>query len=205
MDAVIKNLVNRLHPELAQNTHLPQWGKITRIPNPPSAGDLSTEDEPYYAVDVQLLDELSNALGPIYESVPLPVPFAGHQRGAFGFPPVGTRVLIMWVYGSPAHPVITGIYPLDRHLPSIGETGTLWQQSAQTYFHTTEDESVDLHAFNKMRLGNTSVDVVAELELLAQLVAEHKHTSNKPGILTSEPNNTVVIGNVSKKVGSLKM
>lgn len=198
MEQVIRNIVQKLFPELANRTNLPKWGKVSRIPSAVSAGQLSTEEEPRYAVDVQLLDEHGQPDGPVYESVPLPVPFAGNNRGAFAFPPVGTRVLVQWVYGSPHHPVITGVYPLERHLPKLGETETLWQHSANTYLRSNEEESVDLRVLNKLRLGNAGVDLVAEVQRLADILASHTHPS------VSKPIQSGQIADVASKVNQIK-
>lgn len=171
----IKNAIRKLYPEIASRHHLPQWAIVERIPGSISSGQLSTELEPAYGVDVVMLDSQGNQTDTIYESVPLPVQGAGHSRGTFCFPPKGTLVLVQFVDGSPAHPVITDIYATGRHLPALASNETLIQQSAATYLRGTSSENWDLRARNKIRLGNEDVDLVEEVRRLAEILATHKH------------------------------
>lgn len=176
----IKNAIRKLYPEIASRHHLPQWAMVQRIPGNVSDGQLSTELEPAYGVDVVMLDSDGNQTKTIYESVPLPVLGAGHSRGSFCFPPKGTLVLVQFVDGSPAHPVITDIYATGRHLPALASNEVLIQQSAATYLRGTQAESWDLRARNKIRIGNADVDLVEEVRRLAEILATHKHdTSTK--------------------------
>ncbi len=199
MDKLIKRTLRQTNPELESGNHLPRWGIITRIPATIKSGQVSTPVEPAYAVDVQLLTQDGQPDGNPYESVPLPVTGVGHNRGFFAFPPVGTRVLVQFAYGSPAHPVITGIYPTDRHLPALKEAEVLIQQSAATYQRATESEDWDIRARNKVRVGNKDVDLVAEVQRLASLLADHKHPK------TDIPTNAEAIAGVANKVEQIKL
>ena len=175
MDEIVKRSLLKTNPELQSGNHLPRWGIVSRIPSPVADGQLSTADEPAYAVDVQLLTEAGEPDGNPVESVPLPATFAGNGRGLFGFPPVGTRVMVQYVYGSPAHPAITGVYPHNRNLPALLETELLMQQSPATFLRATDGEDWVLQARNKVWLGSALVNVVTEIRRLAELVASHKH------------------------------
>lgn len=195
----IKNAIRKLYPELEEGHHLPKWGVVERIPGNIKDGQLSTEFEPGYAVDIKLLDKKTGQpKEPIYESVPLPVDFASHNRGKYGFPQPGTRVLVQFVDGNPKDPVITHIYPLNLHMPALDTKETLMQHSPATYLRTTQDENVDLRARNKIRLGNKEVDVVAELHRLSSILESHTH----PKVGT--PVQSAAIANVTQKVGSIK-
>lgn len=198
MDAIVKRSLLKTNPELESGNHLPRWGLVTRIPAPLADGQLSTAMDAGYAVDVQMLTEAGEPDGTPYESVPLPSYMIGNNRGVYGFPQPGTRVLVQFVYGSPEHPVITGIYPLARHMPALSESETLLQHSAQTFLRSTESENWDLRARNKLRIGNASVDLVTEVQRLAALLRDHTHPKTPP------PTNAAAIGDVASKVASIQ-
>lgn len=204
MEDLVKRIIARLFPALDAGTVYPRWGVITHIPGDVGDGALADDDNPQFAVDVQPLriDPASGALvadgAVIYPSVPFPVPMAGNNRGLFGFAQPGTRVLLQFVQGLPAHPVITGVYPAGRNLPALGAEETLLQHSAATFLRSSGGEDWDLRARNKLRLGNASVDLVAEVQRLASLLQGHTH----PG--TAPPTNAGEIRDVAGKVGSIK-
>lgn len=199
MDAIVKRSLLKTNPELQSGNHLPRWGIVSRIPSPISEGQLSTAGEPAYAVDVQLLTEAGEPDGNPVESVPLPATFSGNGRGLFGFPAVGTRVMVQYVYGSPAHPAITGIYPHERNLPALLETETLVQHSPATFLRSTETEDWVLQARNKLWLGSMAVNLVAEVARLAALVRDHDHIKT-----VGKPKNAGAIGDVANAVESIK-
>lgn len=176
----IKNAIRKFYPEIASRHHLPQWAQVHRIPGNIVDGQLSTELEPAYAVDIVVLDKKGNPTKTVYESVPLPITGAGHSRGMYCFPPAGTLVLIQFVDGSPQHPVITDIYATGKHLPALADKETLIQQSAATYLRATIDESWDLRARNKVRIGNAEVDLVEEVRRLADILSTHTHPKVMP-------------------------
>lgn len=194
----LKKAIARFYPEIASGYHLSRFALVQRIPSSVADGQLSTEEEPRYAVDVVLLDKFGNKTETVYESVPLPVDSSGHSRGQFGFPNVGTRVLIEFAYGSPAHPVITNIYPTNLHLPAIDEKEVLIQRSAATFIRMTQTEDIDLRSRNKARFGNADVDIVSELHRLAELLEKHVHIPN------SIPKNHTVIADVKDQVAQVK-
>lgn len=199
MDEVVKRSLMKTNPELQSGNHLPRWGIVSRIPSPISEGQLSTDAEAAYAVDVQLLTDAGEPDGNPIESVPLPATFAGNGRGLFGFPQVGTRVMVQYVYGSPAHPAITGIYPHERNLPALLETETLLQQSAATFLRSSETEDWVLQARNKLWLGNSIVNLVEEVARLAALLRDHDHIKT-----VGKPKNAAAIGSVANAVESIK-
>lgn len=175
MEELIKKVLLRLFPELQQQAHLLQFAQVVAIPSPPSDGHLSVEDNPSYAVNIQMLDQHHAAYGPIFEHVPLPVLTAGHSRGQFAFPQVGTVVAVLFAYGNPRRPVIVNVYPFDLHLPALGATETLIQHSPATFMRSTNDENWHLQARNKLWIGNTVVNLVAEVRKLSEWARDHKH------------------------------
>ena len=198
MEELIKRMIHKLYPEMQQQLHLVQFARVEKIPAPVADGELSTAFEPRYAVDIQMLDANHQPIGPIHPAVPLPVHTASHGRGMFGFPQPGTLVSVQYAYGDPERPVIVNVYPHEQHLPAVGERDTLLQHSAATYLRSDDEESWDLRARNKLRLGNADVDIVAELHRLANELKNHKH----PG--TAIPTNAAIIADIADKVGSVK-
>lgn len=198
MEQLILRILRKLYPALAAGTVYPRWGIITRT-GTVADGVLADANEPAFSVSVQMLDEQHQPLGPVYESVPLPVGMAGNSRGMFGFPQTGTWVLVQFVQGSPSQPVITGVYPTGRHLPAVGEGETLIQHSSAVYLRSTSTEGWDMRSRNKIRVGNADVDIVEQLATLAEILKNHDH-QNK-----IKPTQSAQIGEVSDKVGSLKM
>ena len=199
MDEVIKRSLLKTNPELESGNHLPRWGLVTRIPAPLTDGQLSAAMDTGYAVDVQMLTETGDPDGTPYESVPLPSHMIGNNRGVYGFPQPGTRVLVQFVYGSPEHPVITGIYPLDRHMPALGNEETLIQHSPATFLRSTQDEDWRLQARNKVWIGNAMVNLVAEVRRLSEWARDHKHPANMKEAVTK-----AAAGAIARKVQSIE-
>ena len=52
---VIRKIVERLYPELAAGLHLPILAVVIGVPDPPSGGEMCSEETPKYAVDIRLL------------------------------------------------------------------------------------------------------------------------------------------------------
>lgn len=194
----LKKAIARFYPEIASGYHLSAFAVVQRIPGGIDAGDVSTELEPKYAVDVVLLDKFGNKTSTVYESVPLPGRFVAASRGEFGFPAVGTRVLIEFAYGSPAHPVITNLYPVNLTLPALDTSEILLQQSVDTFVRMLQSGDIDLRTASKARIGNSDVDLVSELHRLSALLENHTHAPS------GEPNNSADIGDVKSKVATVK-
>lgn len=199
MDEIVKRTLRQTNPELESGNHLPRWGLVTRIPAPLTEAQLSTAVDHGFVVDVQMLKENGEPDGTPYESVPLPSAMIGNNRGVFGFPQPGTRVLVQFVYGSPEHPVVTGIYPLGRHMPALGEMETLLQHSPQTFLRSTAAENWEMKAMNRVWIGSADVDLVAELQQLAALLRDHDHIKT-----VGKPKNAGAIGTVADRVGNIK-
>ncbi|WP_102341182.1 hypothetical protein [Vibrio cyclitrophicus] len=131
----IKRIIFRLFPELTGRWHLPRWGKVVALPELPQEGDLSDRFYPYYAVDVQLLDEK----GMEYEdksplqAVPLPVPGLGDHAGRLEPPAIGSIVELGFMFGQPDKPFIRCVLPLGFKLPGIKEGESRYQQRQGVY------------------------------------------------------------------------
>jgi uncharacterized protein involved in type VI secretion and phage assembly len=66
----------------------------------------------------------------IVEAVPVGIAAAGHERGFYGLPEVGTLVALSWFYGLPERPYVSAILGERKALPSIDADEQLWQQRA---------------------------------------------------------------------------
>lgn len=131
MREVIKRVVLQMYPELSGGYHLPHMAEIVGIADTPAAGDLADDFRPHYAVDLQVLTVHGEADSkiPVLHAVPLPASVCGGaEMGSFAFPQRGTRVMLMFAYGSPNHPTITSIYPHGGALPKVAEGELLLQQ-----------------------------------------------------------------------------
>lgn len=196
MEAIIKKLLFKLYPEMQQGQHLLQFAVITDLQPDISSGQVSSAMEPRYAVNIQMIDKAGNLYGPIIESVPLPVAMASHNRGAFGFPQVGTRVAIQYAYGDPEQPVIVNIYPHDKNLPALKGSETLLQHSPATFLRSSDEENWELRARNKIRVGNADVDLVDQVQQLAAILASHTHP--RVGVISQSADVTTIANNVNK-------
>lgn len=205
MEELIKRLMAKFYPALDAGTVYPRWGEITRWSEDIAEGALADDDEPRFAVDVQplVIDDASGQLRPdgrvIYASVPLPVAMAGNNRGQFGYPQPGSRVLLQFVQGLPAHPVITGVYPSGRNLPALVGDETLLQHSSATFMRSTDDEDWRLQARNKLWLGNQVVNLVAEVRKLSEWARDHKHAA-----LMKEAVTKAEAGAIASRVASIE-
>lgn len=135
MEKIIKRIILRLFPELSAGLHLPIFGEVVSVREEPRDGDICDEFRPYYAVDVQLLDQYGKPDNtyPLYRDVVLPLPVTGHEKGFFCFPEPGTVVEIAFAYGSPNKPFIRCIIPAGRSLPGLDLGEQLFQISPSSY------------------------------------------------------------------------
>ncbi|WP_143728910.1 hypothetical protein [Microbulbifer sp. GL-2] len=93
--------------------------------------ELAEEFRPRYGVDVHVLTPEGKADErlPIFRSVPLPLQYAGNERGAFGFPQPGTVVELAFAYGQPNQPFIRTVLSHGVGLPALDREDLIWQQS----------------------------------------------------------------------------
>lgn len=131
MDQAVARLIDRKRPELASGLHLPMLARVVAISDPPREQELSDEFRPRFAADVQPLDErgrVDEAL-PVFRSVPLPLHYAGAERGTFAFPEPGTVVELAFAYGLPDQPFIRTVLARGASVPALDREESLWQQS----------------------------------------------------------------------------
>lgn len=130
---VIKKIVEKLYPELRAGDHLPKIARVVQISDAPTDAQVVTMSRPFYAVDIQPLDEQGQDLGDRFKDIPLALPAVGGGRGFFTFPDVGTLVEYTFAFGRPDKPYIRCILPLDQPMPPLNTNESRWQQSDRVY------------------------------------------------------------------------
>ncbi|WP_421164685.1 hypothetical protein [Aeromonas dhakensis] len=125
-------------PELADQMHLPKFGRVEAISDSAAAGQLNDPFRPRYAVDVQLLGEdgQPDKATPLYRAVPLPVMFGGHEQGLLQFPIEGTIVELGFAFGRADRPFIRTVLGTGWPLPDIAPGEQLQQQRAEVFSRT---------------------------------------------------------------------
>lgn len=139
MEAEIKRIVKKQFPELASAYHLPIFARVESISDPQSQESISDPFRNRYAVDIRVLTaqgEIDTEL-PLFGDVPLPVPFAGLERGSFAYPDPGTIVEIAFAYGLPDQIFIRTILARHLSMPAC-EVGDHVNQQAPGVFDKTK-------------------------------------------------------------------
>lgn len=147
MKKAIKSLVDKSYPELAGGYHLPRFAEVVAVRETPAAGNVADPFRPFYAVDVQVLNEHGepDTGFPVLYDVPLPTSGAGHEQGHFSFPADGTRVEIGFAYGSPNQPFVRSVQAHGLSLPQIERGEQRWQFGAGSFQRVDKDGSWELH------------------------------------------------------------
>lgn len=190
MEKTIKRLVLKMFPELSARYHLPVFAEVVGVRETPAEGDVCNEFRPYYAVDVQVLDEHGepDQAYPILKDVILSLPVAGHEMGQFAYPENGTWVEIAFAYGSPNKPFIRSVVPHRLTLPPVERGEQRWQHNAESFQRADKDGNwerktdLDIHDKSLTRLIE-ALDVV-----------ENFHRSVK----NTETNDTEIIGAIKR-------
>lgn len=223
IEQTIKRIVRRLFPELTARTHLPQWARVVKV-HPVAGGEISTQKEPLYCVDIQVLDALGrdDSAVPVFAKVPLPATGAGLNRGVFAYPKLGALVEIGFILGNPDKPFIRTILVQGCTLPALGADDVLASKDENNFYRIDGDNNIteqcqavaDRLATLKQRLvvadggtvwvGNQSDNV---LELLSGLMGEVITIANAAAAHNhggSGPNNAGTFSGASGAVGGLK-
>lgn len=218
MSELIKKIIKKLYPELDSGLHMSKYAKVVRVAKPPASGDVSSADEPYYAVDIRMLTEKGeiDESKPVYESVPIDLPMASAFQGFFGFPKSGAVVVVQFAYGSPEHPFISNILPHDLALPNVPEGDLLWQQTEKTFIRAKKegtwqqqaDKNVNVtagkeitHRAEKFSIGNGSVELLHEIISFLDQTSQHTHPT--PHGTSSAPNQAAEFNAIKAKVKQL--
>ena len=132
---MIKNIVERIWPELASGTHLPLLAAVVSVPDPPTSGEKCVDNRPRYAVDVRLLlpnGQIDEKM-PVIRDVPVAMQAAAPGRGFAGLPLPGTVVELAFAFGMQSKPFIRSVIPYNIELPAIDDQAMRWQQSADSF------------------------------------------------------------------------
>ena len=169
MVKTIRNIVNRMFPEIRGKYHLSRDGRIEAIADPPDDEDGTATDDfrPYYAVDVQLLnaDGTDDTDHPIMEALPLPAMMVGDESGQFGFPKIGTKVVICFRYGSPGHPYIHSILPQGLAVPPCELGEQIWQHSPGIHKKVDKEGNWERITSGKITDDSQDREIIADSNL----------------------------------------
>ncbi|MUG29996.1 hypothetical protein [Aeromonas salmonicida] len=167
-------------PELADNLHLPKFGRVEAISDQASAGQCNDPFRPRYAVDVQLLGEdgQPDTLTPRYLAVPLPVQFGGPEQGLMQFPLEGTLVELGFAFGRADRPFIRTVLGTGWPLPDIAPGEQLQQQRAEVASRTDTVGNLTRHTDRRLhdralQMHHQSDDYLGEHGQHRLQVAQH--------------------------------
>lgn len=135
-----RRAVEHEFPELADQLHLPKFGRVEAISDWASAGQLNDPFRPRYAVDVQLFGEdgQPDEATPLYRAVPLPVLMGGPEQGLLQYPLPGTVVELGFAFGRADRPFIRTVLGTGWPLPDIAPGEQLLQQRAEVLIRTDQ-------------------------------------------------------------------
>ena len=190
MVEIIKRLILRAFPELSAGYHLPLFAEVVGVRETPAAGDVCNDFRPFYAVDVQILDEHGkpDKKWSVLKDVVLSLPVAGHEMGQFAYPENGTWVEIAFAYGSPNRPFIRSVLPHGLTLPDIERGEQRWQKNAEVF------QSVDKDSNWQRQTDQQITDKSLTRLVEAMDVVENFHKSVK----NTETNDTEIIGAIKR-------
>jgi Type VI secretion system/phage-baseplate injector OB domain len=131
----INRIVEKAHPELTGNLHLPRRAQVVKVRETSKQGAIADPYRPHYAATLRILDEHGEPDPNIPElhDVPMSLPSAGHESGDFAYPEDGAHVVVGFIDGSPNNPVIQGVLPHGRSLPELKRGEKRRQHSAGNY------------------------------------------------------------------------
>lgn len=207
-----KRIIDRLYPELKAGYHLPKLGRVEQLSQGDFKGrEISTLDEPLYAVDVQPLDHDFRAVGPLLKDLVVMLPYGGQQRGFFALPDPGTIIEFCFAYASPKLIIIRGVIPFGLEIPPWQPGEAHWHSSGEVWQgydldnnwhrHTTESikESCgkvrecsaaarQLLKSPKTWLGSESEnllaiisDLMSKIEAALAVISSHTHSGGQVG------------------------
>ncbi|MBE8577441.1 hypothetical protein [Vibrio sp. OPT18] len=196
---VIKRIIFRLFPEFTGQWHLPRWGKVVALPELPEEGDLSDRFYPYYAVDVQLLDEkgMEYEGKPPLQAVPLPVPGLGDHAGRLEPPAIGSIVELGFMFGQPDKPFIRCVLPLGFQLPGIKEGESRYQQRKGVYHLVDQDGNFERKTDKDDKLECLNQRIKVLENRLAEIEGDHTETV--------KGNKATTAKNITEDADSIKM
>lgn len=138
MEADINRIIRREFPEIAAGYHLPILGRIEAVTDAPVNAAISDAFRPHFAADIVVLDKQRRPVKdlPIYKAIPLPVPFAGLERGHFAMPEPGSLCEIAFMYGMADQMVIRQVFGLGLSMQSVLPGEVISQAGPDVYDKT---------------------------------------------------------------------
>jgi len=168
MDA-LKRLISRWFPALENNEYAPKLGRVVHISDAlVEEGATCTYDRPYYAVDIQPIDEHFNDQGPVWRDVVCSLPYAGQAQGLFGLPEAGTIIEYTQSYCLPHLIHVRGVIPWGLALPPLNTHESRWQQSNQVY--QGYDQDGNWHRVTKQNIKERCEQVHESTAKLKQVI-----------------------------------
>ncbi|GFM86091.1 hypothetical protein PSCICO_14900 [Pseudomonas cichorii] len=199
MDDAIKRSVERQFPELTGGYHLPRFARVVSVSDAPASAGLCDDFRPRYAVDIEVLtpDGEPDPDLPLLAGVPLPLSNAGDEKGMFGFPEEGTRVVVSFAYGLPSKPYIQSILPHGLSLPKVPKGDQVWQHSDAAQQRVDADGNWLRKTDGKIR----DEAIEREVEALSNSEQFQSHTRNV------DDHSTEKVGGIKKieAMGALKL
>ena len=213
MEKAIERVLQRKYPELQMGWHLPLWAKVVDN-GKPLAEQTVTEEEPVYAVSVQILDRYGreDSEVPVIRDVLVPVPAgAAHQRGYWSKPLIDTIVELAFAYGSPSHPFIRSILPHGLGLPLMGEKDQRWQQSEKSYIEITDEDDwtqIGRNRLTKIELDDTlnvgeTITVTAKNQLTEIEIGDTLNVGGARAV-TAKNSTTEIEEDLKQRIGRLR-
>ncbi len=225
-----KRFIDRLYPELSAGYCSPMLGRIERITKPPVDAPECTLDEPFYAIDIQPLDQNFKAKGELFRDVVVGLVYGGQQRGFFALPDPGCIIEFCFAYASPKLIFIRGVIPWGLKLPKLDTDEAMWHKNSDVYQGYDKNDNWQRHttasiqeSCNQIRectakakqllkspktwLGSDSenvlailIDLMSTLESAFNTLASHTHNGGNVG----SPDQSGDIASISSDIGSLR-
>ncbi|WEM43524.1 hypothetical protein PTW35_06960 [Photobacterium sp. DA100] len=199
MESTIKRIIFRLFPELTGRWHLPRWGKVVALPELPEEGQQSDRFYPYYAADIQLLDEkgVDYKNKPPLQAVPLPVPGVGDHAGRLEPPAIGSIVELGFIFGQPDKPFIRCVLPLGFKLPGIKEGESRYQQRQGVYHLVDQEGNFERKTDKDEQLECLNQRIKVLENRLAEINGDHTETV--------KGNKTTTAKHITEDANTIKM
>lgn len=178
----------------------PKKAIIISIDDPPLEEEATDSFRPRYMATVQVLDEHGDKddFGLLY--LPLPAWAVGDGSGFYGFPEVGSVVIIQFCYDSAEHAFISNILPDKKVVPSVSPGEILLQQQDGNFLKANKQGWV-LQTDEVLTFDSLEQTVITE-ELKETLGKEEKVVTKSSdikigGSLKEEVSGSVVISSGS--------
>lgn len=174
MEADINRIIKREFPEIAAGYHLPILGRIEAVTDAPVNFAISDPFRPHFAADIVILDKQRKPVNdlPIYKAIPLPVPFAGLERGQYAMPEPGSLCEIAFMYGMADQMVVRQVYGLGLSMQSV-LPGEVINQAAPDVYEKTDASGNKTRITHGNILDESLLHSIKALELRVEAV--HKH------------------------------